>query len=50
MIQFHCLKCNARKHIPELLTTHVVTEKGRHMRKAQCPTCGRRLSAFVKRN
>jgi endogenous inhibitor of DNA gyrase (YacG/DUF329 family) len=45
-MKFYCAKC--RKPVEVADVTYKTTKNGRHLAKANCPTCGSNLSKFVK--
>ena len=47
MSEAFCVKCKAKKEMKDVV--EVTTKNGRPMLKGVCPTCGGKLSLFIKK-
>ena len=48
MSDMYCVKCREKKTVPDDQTTVEKTTRGRNMMRGVCPTCGTKMTRFVK--
>jgi RNase P subunit RPR2 len=48
MVEMFCVKCKAKRTVPDDQVTHEKTAKGRSMIRATCPVCGTKMVKFTK--
>ncbi len=48
MATFYCVKCRAKKSVPDDKVEHITMKNGKPAMKAVCPTCGTKMFKIGK--
>jgi len=48
MASFYCVKCRAKKEVPDSEVKHITMKNGKPASQAVCPTCGTKMFKIGK--